>query len=414
MTVVDPTRRGVSSYVAAALLVAAASLFAFPPVPLPREAWILPALVLVAEWIRVPLAGGVRLSFPLPFLAGIAVVGGPFWALAVDVGATLVSGLVPRRNPSRWILLNMSIAAVSCGGSAAAFAILGEAFPGLSIAALTMLFCFFYAVTNTVLVARVQGVRDSRKIAIAKLLRDSGGVLALYALMTVSVALFVEESNYGLVPLVLLPVTVLRALAAHRAKAFEQYCETISALTMMLQRAHPYTHGHIERVARISEDVALRLGLSPERARLVREASVLHDIGKIAIDEEILDKPAKLTETEMNHVRRHAAFGATILTPIEPFRQIVPWIRHHHERPDGRGYPAGLTDAEIPLESKIIAVVDAFDAMAGGDLPSERRPYRKPMTPIQALAELQRCAGTQFDPTVVRAFREAVTSGGFK
>ena len=161
----------------------------------------------------------------------------------------------------------------------------------------------------------------------------------------------------------------------------------------------------------ISEEVAIRLGIPARRAKLLREASVLHDIGKIAVDEEILDKPAKLNASEMEHVRKHSAFGAQILAPVASLGEIVPWIRYHHERPDGTGYPDGLQDIEIPLESKIIAVVDAFDAMTGGVEGNDRRPYREPMSVAAALDELDRCSGTQFDRRVVGAFREVVLRG---
>jgi putative nucleotidyltransferase with HDIG domain len=199
----------------------------------------------------------------------------------------------------------------------------------------------------------------------------------------------------------------------YQSTMYEHYYETITALTLMLQRAHPYTHGHLERVARAAEEVAKRLGLSSQRARMVREAAVLHDIGKIAVDEALLDKPGKLTEGEMDHVRKHAEWGAEILHPVEGFREMLPWILHHHERPDGKGYPSQLPDAEIPIESKIIAVVDAFDAMTGGDIPGTRRTYREPMDIHEAFDELFRCSGTQFDPSVVTAFRAIVMEGRY-
>src|SRR5208282_3347959 len=117
-----------------------------------------------------------------------------------------------------------------------------------------------------------------------------------------------------------LPLIVLRRVLKLKSQLMEQYYETVTSLTLMLQRAHPYTHGHLERVSRVSEEVAIHLGLSGHRARLVREASVLHDIGKIAVDEAILDKPAKLTAEEYAHVKRHSALGAQIIAPVEPLR----------------------------------------------------------------------------------------------
>jgi HD-GYP domain-containing protein (c-di-GMP phosphodiesterase class II) len=130
---------------------------------------------------------------------------------------------------------------------------------------------------------------------------------------------------------------------------------------------------------------------------------VLHDIGKIAVDESVLDKPGPLTPSERAHIQNHALWGAQILAPIQQFKDLVPWIRYHHERPDGSGYPDQLVSEQIPIESKIIAVVDAFDAMTGGD-----RSYRAPMSQAEAVFELQRCSRTQFDEAVVRAFSQVI------
>jgi putative nucleotidyltransferase with HDIG domain len=193
-----------------------------------------------------------------------------------------------------------------------------------------------------------------------------------------------------------------------KADLYEHYYETITALNLMLQRAHPYTHAHLERVAHTAEEVARKLGLSSSRARLVREAAVLHDVGKIAVDEEVLDKPTKLTREEIDHVRKHAEWGAEILSPVRQFAPLVPWILHHHERPDGQGYPSGLSRDKIPIESRIIAVVDAFDAMTDSQDGNPGRSYRLPMSVEEAIEELERNAGTQFDEQVVRAFREVV------
>ncbi len=229
------------------------------------------------------------------------------------------------------------------------------------------------------------------------------------------VALLVAElSNRGLLialPLMLVPIWTLRCAILRQNELYDHYYETVTALMLMLQRAHPYTHGHLERAAIMSEEVARRMGMNASKARLVREAAVLHDIGKIAVSEDILDKPGKLTEDEMNHVRKHSEYGAQILEPMKQFRELTPWIRYHHERPDGTGYPERLQDFEIPLESKIIAVVDAFDAMTGGPAPGQQRTYREPMSVVDAIVELERCAGTQFDPGVVRTFRAVVEEG---
>jgi HD-GYP domain-containing protein (c-di-GMP phosphodiesterase class II) len=131
---------------------------------------------------------------------------------------------------------------------------------------------------------------------------------------------------------------------------------------------------------------------------------LLHDVGKIGISEQILLKPGKLTDDEFETIKSHPHIGAGILNSIEFLKRVCEIIKHHHERYDGRGYPAGLTADEIPLGSRIICVADSFDAI------TSHRPYRKPLTFDEASAEIQRCAGSQFDPAVVQAFISLRTS----
>jgi HD-GYP domain-containing protein (c-di-GMP phosphodiesterase class II) len=270
-----------------------------------------------------------------------------------------------------------------------------------------------YAIVNFVLLNYLEWVGSGRARmgSVVSGLGVGLGSLLLYGIVATAVVTLVQAGATLVIPLTLVPIWALRTALEYRARMLDHYYETVAALTQMLQRAHPYTHGHVERVGRAAEEVGLRLGLPAGRARLLREAAVLHDIGKIAVDEEILDKPCRLTPQEMDHVREHAAAGARILEPVEQFAPLVPWIRHHHERPDGLGYPSGLRQDEIPLESRIIAVIDAFDAMTGGDGPGQARPYKQPLSHHAAIAELERNSGTQFDRAVVEVFREVVKGG---
>jgi len=160
-----------------------------------------------------------------------------------------------------------------------------------------------------------------------------------------------------------------------------------------------YIHGHQERTSLWAATLAEEMGLPPERVRNIRIASLLHDIGKVTVSEGILNKPGKLTEEEYAKVKQHAPLGALIIiSEAEALQQLAPIVRHHHERFDGSGYPDGLADEKIPLEARILSVVDVFDAM------THERSYRKALSREEAVAELKRGAGTQFDPAVVQAF----------
>jgi diguanylate cyclase (GGDEF)-like protein/putative nucleotidyltransferase with HDIG domain len=153
---------------------------------------------------------------------------------------------------------------------------------------------------------------------------------------------------------------------------------------------------HSETVGRYAEMMARELGLPEQRIGRVRLAGLLHDIGKVGVPDSILSKPAKLTDEEFATIKRHPELGAQILEHTS-FADVRAWVGAHHERPDGRGYPLGLRDEAVPLEARILAVADAYEAMTSD------RAYRSSIGQEAARAELKRCAGSQFDPLVVNA-----------
>lgn len=193
-----------------------------------------------------------------------------------------------------------------------------------------------------------------------------------------------------------------------RAELDERLFEDLGSL---LGSAHPYTHGHSKRVAELAVRIGRRMGLRSAELRDLRRAGLLHDLGKLALTRRVLDKPGGLTEAEREEVRRHPLVGAKVAEASEPFRGVARWVRHHHERPDGRGYPDGLRGGEIPLLCRVLAVADAFDAMTGGCGGSERS-YRSAMSRDEALGELRRHSGTQFDERVVNALMEVLDELG--
>jgi putative nucleotidyltransferase with HDIG domain len=176
----------------------------------------------------------------------------------------------------------------------------------------------------------------------------------------------------------------------------------VQMLVHALEAKDAYTSGHSTRVSRYAVKTAVQLGYIGERLEHVRLGGELHDIGKIGTREDILNKPGPLTPDEFEHIKGHTALGERILAPALAESPIVLHIvRSHHERLDGGGFPDGLAGQLIPIEARIVAVVDAFDAM------TTNRAYRPSRMPADAVQELQRCAGTHFDPDVVAAFVRA-------
>jgi putative nucleotidyltransferase with HDIG domain len=174
--------------------------------------------------------------------------------------------------------------------------------------------------------------------------------------------------------------------------------ELFITLAKIIDARDPYVAGHAAKVAEYATAIAVEMDLPAERVERVRQAAFLHDIGKIAISEQILHKPGELTDEEYEYFKTHANMGAEFLETSRGLRHLVPFVRHHHERWDGIGYPDGLRGEQIPLEARILAVSDAIEAMASD------RPYRRASSIGQIVAELRRCAGTQFASAVVDAF----------
>jgi two-component system cell cycle response regulator len=181
--------------------------------------------------------------------------------------------------------------------------------------------------------------------------------------------------------------------------------ETSSALLQVLQETEPVLNGHLHEVAKLARRVGKQLGLRPGELDELSRAAQLHDIGKIAVPHEILSKPAPLTHAEWEFVRQHTLVGDRILSAAPALSSVAQAVRASHENYDGTGYPDGLDGPSIPLASRIVSVCDAYHAMTSD------RPYRPAITHDEALAELRRCAGGQFDPEVVDAFCELIGTG---
>jgi len=195
---------------------------------------------------------------------------------------------------------------------------------------------------------------------------------------------------------------LMGGLTAAEAETRAAYLGTIRALAAALDARDPYTAGHSERVSQSSVVIARQLGLPEAEVAVIRLGALLHDIGKIGLADDILQKPEPLTLEEFEQIKRHPALGARILRQVSFLEPHLPIVELHHERPDGHGYPFGLRGDEIPLAARIVHVADAYDAMTSA------RAYR-PARPLStAIAELRLYSGTQFDPECVRAFTEAL------
>ena len=202
------------------------------------------------------------------------------------------------------------------------------------------------------------------------------------------------------------------AIAIENAILYEKihttFLEVSEALAESIEKRDPYTGGHTKRVLAYSMAIANYMKLNEEEMEKLKIAAILHDIGKIGVEDKILRKKENLTEEEYQEMKKHPMVGVEILGHISQLKDIIPGMRYHHERTDGKGYPNGLKGNNIPLIARIISVADTYDAM------TTTRPYHNALSNSKAVAELKRCAGTQFDKNVVDAFIDAFENNEIK
>lgn len=191
-------------------------------------------------------------------------------------------------------------------------------------------------------------------------------------------------------------------------RAGDALADSIPSLVAILDAKDVNTCGHSERVTKYAVAIAKQLHVSEEELENIQYGALLHDIGKINVEEHILDKPGRLSDNERYSIRNHPEFGANFLMSIDYLKKITPLVLYHHERWDGSGYPYGIQGESIPLGARIIGVADSFDAMVS------ERPYKAALTPAEALQEIIKCSETQFDPKVVDAFEKIYASLGFE
>lgn len=192
-----------------------------------------------------------------------------------------------------------------------------------------------------------------------------------------------------------------------RMKLNTVYLETIESLVKAVEAKDEYTCGHSEEVASIAKSLALRIGMSEEKAAQIYVAGLLHDVGKIGISNNILCKPSRLTKAEYDEIKLHTIKGYQILNPIGGFKHLAEAALQHHERFDGTGYPDGLSGEDILIEARILAIADAFQAMTSD------RPYRKGLPYDEVIVEIKKGMGGQFDPEIARVFVSMLEKGEF-
>jgi putative nucleotidyltransferase with HDIG domain len=356
----------------------------------------------VAEFMPVdlPVGGNVTIGFPIDFV--VILVYGPATAMIVTVFGALIGEIIEGK--TRWykIVFNIAQYALSAGIAGIVYQGLGGVVGAVNLTNYIVpaaICAIIYFLINSNLFMIVISLAEEIPILFVWKNRIRGAIATYIALAPMGFVMAVVYLSIGIWGIILFffPLFLARRSFELYTKMRKMYLETIRALAAAIDAKDPYTKGHSERVAKIAVVLATELDLSDRDIENIEYTALLHDIGKIGIDDRILGKSSKLSNEEFKKIKEHPIVGAKIIEPIDFLKDSYKTIYHHHERYNGGGYPDGLKEKDIPLCARIIAVADAYDAM-GSD-----RPYRKKLSKEKILKEFTEQSGKQFDPQIVTA-----------
>ena len=397
---------------AAAVLVKVSVSGPIPSDPVPIAFWM--GLTLLASFIQVRLPSDVRVSVnTAPLIAAVfdPNLVNPFSICWIAFVGTLELRDFKRQLPWYGSLYNRSDFVLS---AFAAWVALTLTAPWVApndpwaVFAQILIVGAAFALTNNFLSVLTASIRT--KSPFAKVWATSIRQVVVGLVAQVPMGWLMAQIAVGVGYWATIPFAVPLLLARY---SFTRYTETrdlffgsVSALSQAIDAKDGFTRGHADRVSRIAGAISRDMGLSEAEIEKIELAGLLHDIGKIGVEDRILMKPMRLDADEQELMRRHPQYGASILEPSAALRPLVPFVLHHHENFDGSGYPDGLRGEQIPLGSRIIIVADAYEAMTSD------RIYRKSIGHERAVEQLNKYKGSQFDPRIVRALEALLIKRG--
>jgi HD-GYP domain-containing protein (c-di-GMP phosphodiesterase class II) len=356
--------------------------------------------------VALPRGGFVTVSYAVFFSAVILFPAGVSLSIAI-LGGLFVLGKAGKDQALYKRLFNGSQYLLSQAAAAYVLKLTGiEGFHYiLSSLIVYIAVAFTYMIVNITIVTFALGFLQQKSPWSIWISNMQWALPNFMALVPIGYLMALIFNNYGTTGLFLLFIPLLAS--RHSFQLYmdmrENYLNTVEALVQALEAKDTYTSGHSARVGKLAVIIAEGLEMSEDKIEALKYAAVLHDVGKIGVSETILNKDGKLLEAEWEIIRSHPVIGETIIKSIKFLFDIGQVVRHHHERYDGEGYPDGIKGEEIPLESRIIAVADTYDAITSD------RSYRKGKTHDEAIQELKRVSGSQLDPKLVEVFCKVVT-----
>lgn len=388
-------------------------------VPVPRDIdlgriffWTL--VTLVASAMPVYLPRGINASVnSAPLVAAIFDIhlANPFAALWIALIGTIQLRDIRRELKWYGTLYNRASSVLAVLGAWLVYTFTRGAIRGedpFGILAQILLVGLAYTLINQLLAVVAASIRTSTafsRVWASSISHVWTGLVALIPMGWLMAEVAVKVGLWA-AGLFMIPLLLARYSFSKYAETRDLFFGTVSALSQAIDAKDGFTRGHADRVSRIASAVARELRLSENSIEQIELAGLLHDIGKIGVEDRILMKPMHLEADEQELMRRHPIYGASILEPSAALRPLVPLVLHHHENFDGSGYPEGLKGDEIPLGSRIIIVADAYEAMTSD------RIYRKAIGHTRAMEQLNKYKGIQFDPVAVRALEQLINRRG--
>lgn len=372
------------------------------------------ALTFIASFVPVQLPGGVVAylnTAPLMAVVFDQSLSGPFALCWIAFLGTFELRDFRRQLPWYGTLFNRANFVLS---SFAAWVAVALTAPWVkhddawAVFAQLLIVGFVFAVTNMSLGVLAASVRQNAPFARVWALSIRNvvqGLLGQIPMGWLMAQIAAGVGYWATIPF-LIPLVLARYTFTKYAETRDLFFGTVSALSQAIDAKDGFTRGHADRVSRIAGAIAREMGLSETEIERIELAGMLHDIGKIGVEDRVLMKPSRLDDDESELMRRHPIYGAAILEPSVALRPLVPIVLHHHENYDGSGYPEGLSGERIPIGSRIMIVADAYEAMTSD------RIYRKAIGHERAVDQLNRFKGVQFDPKVVRALEFLLAKRG--
>ena len=381
-------------------------IYLVPSLYLTADRWLILTFFIILSTItefmpvELPLGGSVTIGFPIDFV--VILVYGPAYAIFITFFGEILGDVFNRKPIWYKTLFNASQYALSAGVAGIVYQKLGGVVGLVNISSYIIpaaICAIVYYLINSSLFMIVISLAEGVPILSVWKNRIRGIIATYIALAPIGFVMVMVYVNIGIWGIILFffPLILARRSFELYTRMRKIYLDTIRTLAAAIDAKDPYTKGHSERVAKIAVVLATELNLSDRDIENIEYAALLHDIGKIGIDDRILGKSSKLSNEEFKKIKEHPIVGAKIIEPVDFLKNSYKTIYHHHEKYNGSGYPDGLKEKDIPLCARIIAVADAYDAM-GSD-----RPYRKKLSKEKILKEFTEQSGKQFDPQIVNA-----------